>query len=88
MQIATANGLGQDDLDPSAQAPTTFWVYVAETTAFFGMVTSRLSVGLFMLRLVTVRWQRVSIWVSMITLSVICIGMFLHHVLNYHLITC
>ena len=76
MQVAAANGLGDDgEPDTSAQASSFFWVYVAETFAFLGMATSRLSVGLFMLRLVTVPWQKISIWLTMVTLSIICVSM-------------
>ncbi|RLL97500.1 hypothetical protein CFD26_105870 [Aspergillus turcosus] len=46
---------------------------VGQTFAVLGMAIAKLSLGIFLLRIVVKTWHRVSIWVSMISLSIVSV---------------
>ncbi|KAI0390102.1 hypothetical protein F5Y17DRAFT_446246 [Xylariaceae sp. FL0594] len=64
IQISVNHGLGRDfwslSLDDSSLA--IFWSYVANTFAILGNAMAKLSMGLFLLRVVQARWQRIALW--------------------------
>lgn len=65
LQIAVNRGLGRDfwalTLDQSSDA--IFWTYVANSFAILGNAMAKLSMGLFLLRVVQVRWHKIALWV-------------------------
>lgn len=65
-------GFGQSitDLSVDEGINAVLMEMIGQTFAVLGMAIAKISVGIFLLRIVTQRWQRVSIWVSMIILSI------------------
>ncbi len=65
IQVSVHSGLGQDfwTLDPSLSSDAIFWTYVANTFAIAGNTTAKLSMGLFLLRVVQLRWHKISLWI-------------------------
>jgi len=68
IQMAVRHGLGQDfwrlSLDNSSQA--IFWTYVANSFAIIGNATAKLSMGLFLLRVVQVTWHKIALWSAVV----------------------
>ncbi|TLS28451.1 hypothetical protein PpBr36_01423 [Pyricularia pennisetigena] len=64
IQVGVHHGLGRSfwslGLDDSSDA--IFWTYVANTFAITGNAMAKLSMGLFLLRVVQITWQRVALW--------------------------
>jgi hypothetical protein len=46
---------------------------VGQTFAVLGMAIAKLSLGIFLLRIVLKPWHRISIWVSMVSLSLVSV---------------
>lgn len=46
---------------------------VCETTMLIGIITSKCSVALFLLRFFIKQWQKWVLWFIMITLAIICL---------------
>ncbi|KAJ6087166.1 hypothetical protein N7467_006080 [Penicillium canescens] len=46
---------------------------IGQTFAVIGMAIAKLSLGLFLLRIVVKQWHRLSIWVSMVSLSIVSV---------------
>lgn len=46
---------------------------VGQTFAVLGMAIAKLSLGIFLLRIVVKTWHRVSIWASMVSLSIVSV---------------
>ncbi|KAI1814303.1 hypothetical protein GGS20DRAFT_576994 [Poronia punctata] len=69
IQISVLHGLGRDfwalSLDDSSLA--IFWSYVANTFAILGNAVAKLSMGLFLLRVVQLRWHRIVLWFAVAT---------------------
>jgi hypothetical protein len=65
IQVAVHNGLGQSFwvLSLAESSEAIFWTYVANTFAITGNAMAKLSMGLFLLRVVQVRWQKIVLWV-------------------------
>ncbi|ETS77933.1 hypothetical protein PFICI_09995 [Pestalotiopsis fici W106-1] len=65
IQVAVRNGLGQSFwvLSLAESSNAIFWTYVANTFAITGNAMAKLSMGLFLLRVVQVRWQKIMLWV-------------------------
>ena len=67
------HGLGQPmaslSLDEAAKA--VYMEMIGQTFAVLGMAIAKLSLCLFLLRIVVRQWHRLSIWAAMISLSVI-----------------
>ncbi|KAH8900234.1 hypothetical protein GQ53DRAFT_709630 [Thozetella sp. PMI_491] len=65
LQVAVQYGFGQSlwtlPLDDTSDA--IFWSYVANTFAITGNAMAKLSMGLFLLRVVQVRWHKIALWV-------------------------
>lgn len=68
IQMSVRHGLGQDfwrlSLENSSQA--IFWTYVANSFAIIGNATAKLSMGLFLLRVVQVTWHKIALWLAVI----------------------
>ncbi|KAI3321121.1 hypothetical protein HD806DRAFT_504670 [Xylariaceae sp. AK1471] len=66
IQISVNHGLGRNfwalSLDDSSLA--IFWTYVANTFAILGNAMAKLSMGLFLLRVVQVRWHKIALWTA------------------------
>ena len=67
------HGLGQPmpslSLDEAANA--VYMEMIGQTFAVLGMAIAKLSLCLFLLRIVVKKWHRLSIWAAMISLSII-----------------
>lgn len=65
LQLAQHYGLGKDfwKLSPESSSQAIFWTYVANTFAITGNCFAKLSMASFLLRVVQLRWQRVSLWI-------------------------
>jgi len=68
IQVAVHHGLGTSFWALSLQdsSDAIFWTYVANTFAITGNAMAKLSMGLFLLRVVQLRWHRVALWVLVI----------------------
>ncbi|KAI1204202.1 uncharacterized protein F4807DRAFT_448568 [Annulohypoxylon truncatum] len=68
IQVSVHYGLGQNfwklSIDDSSDA--IFWTYVANSFAITGNAMAKLSMGLFLLRVVQVRWHKIALWVAVI----------------------
>lgn len=68
LQVSCHYGLGKDfwtlAIEDSSEA--IFWTYVANTFAITGNALAKLSMGLFLLRVVQLRWQKISLWALVI----------------------
>lgn len=64
LQIAVFNGLGTDfwSLTFAQSSDAIFWTYVANSFAILGNALAKMSMGLFLLRVVQVRWHKVALW--------------------------
>ncbi|OGM43323.1 hypothetical protein ABOM_008713 [Aspergillus bombycis] len=73
--IAGHHGFGQPitslSMDEAVQA--VYMEMIGQTFAVLGMAIAKLSLGIFLLRIVVKRWHRVSIWISMVSLSVVSV---------------
>jgi hypothetical protein len=71
LQMSQHHGLGKDfyklSLDNSSEA--IFWTYVANTFAITGNCFAKLSMASFLLRVVQLRWQRLSLWALVLITS-------------------
>ncbi|KXJ97246.1 hypothetical protein Micbo1qcDRAFT_191787 [Microdochium bolleyi] len=68
IQLSVHHGLGQDfwklSKDNSSQA--IFWSYVANSFAIIGNAMAKLSMGLFLLRVVQVTWHKIALWTAVV----------------------
>jgi hypothetical protein len=68
IQIAVQSGLGRSfwelGIDDSSHA--IFWTYVANTFAIVGNAMAKLSMGLFLLRVVQLRWHKIALWTAVV----------------------
>src|SRR4051812_48587288 len=76
MQVSSGYGFGQPvmalELDDAVTAVE--YEMVGQTFAVIGMATAKVSLGLFLLRIVVEKGQKVVLWVaSMATLAVSCV---------------
>ncbi|KAI2462959.1 hypothetical protein F4781DRAFT_156209 [Annulohypoxylon bovei var. microspora] len=66
IQVSVYYGLGQNfwklSIDDTSNA--IFWTYVANSFAITGNAMAKLSMGLFLLRVVQVRWHKIALWVA------------------------
>ncbi|KAI9039404.1 uncharacterized protein KD926_009418 [Aspergillus affinis] len=71
--IAGIHGFGQPitmlSMDSAVQAVYT--EMIGQTFAVLGMAIAKLSLGFFLLRIVIEQWHRISIWISMVSLSLV-----------------
>jgi len=73
LQISSGFGFGQPvlalRLDDAVHAVE--WEMIGQTFAVVGMATAKVSLGLFLLRIVVEAWQKIALWVaSVLTLAV------------------
>lgn len=68
IQVAVQHGLGQNfwELSISDSSDAIFWTYVANTFAVIGNAMAKLSMGLFLLRVVQVKWHKIALWGAVI----------------------
>ncbi|KAF3064266.1 hypothetical protein GL218_00964 [Daldinia childiae] len=68
IQISVHYGLGQNfwALSIDDTANSIFWTYVANTFAITGNAMAKLSMGLFLLRVVQVRWHKIALWTAVV----------------------
>lgn len=75
LTIAERHGFGKPittlSMDEAVHA--VYMEMVGQTFAVLGMAIAKLSLGIFLLRIVVKTWHRVSIWVSMISLSIVSV---------------
>ncbi|KAE8374015.1 hypothetical protein BDV26DRAFT_296419 [Aspergillus bertholletiae] len=73
--IAGKHGFGQPitslSLDEAVQA--VYMEMIGQTFAVLGMAIAKLSLGIFLLRIVVKQWHRVSIWIAMVSLSIVSV---------------
>lgn len=73
--IAGVHGFGQPittlPIDSAVQA--VYNEMIGQTFAVIGMAIAKLSLGLFLLRIVVKQWHRISIWISMVSLSIVSV---------------
>ncbi|KAK7963872.1 hypothetical protein PG988_010846 [Apiospora saccharicola] len=68
IQVAVQNGLGTSfwSLSIAESSNAIFWTYVANSFAITGNAMAKLSMGLFLLRVVQARWQQIALWAAII----------------------
>ncbi|KAK8054608.1 hypothetical protein PG994_009675 [Apiospora phragmitis] len=71
IQVAVHHGLGKSfwGLSIAESSDAIFWTYVANSFAITGNAMAKLSMGLFLLRVVQARWQQVVLWAAIIVTS-------------------
>ncbi|KAK7959191.1 uncharacterized protein PG986_004045 [Apiospora aurea] len=71
IQVAVQHGLGKSfwGLSIAESSDAIFWTYVANSFAITGNAMAKLSMGLFLLRVVQARWQRVVLWLAIAVTS-------------------
>ncbi|KAH7120141.1 hypothetical protein B0J13DRAFT_568378 [Dactylonectria estremocensis] len=75
VHIAATYGFGQSiltlDLEDSARA--VYYEMIGQTFAVIGMAVAKISLGLFLLRIVMERWHKIAIWIAMVSLMAVSI---------------
>lgn len=78
MHVAAEHGYGQDNLDPDAQTDATYWRTIGQSFSLVATGVSKASVGLFLLRLTIIKWQRLSIYALIIFMMTAAICKYAH----------
>ncbi|KAL7622651.1 hypothetical protein AAE478_008164 [Parahypoxylon ruwenzoriense] len=77
MQISVHHGLGQNfwqlGIDDTSNA--IFWTYVANSFAITGNAMAKLSMGLFLLRVVQSKWHKIALWGAVIVTTTTSIAL-------------
>ena len=75
LTIAGVHGFGQSitvlEMDSAVKA--VYNEMIGQTFAVLGMAIAKLSLGIFLLRIVVKQWHRISIWFSMISLAIVSV---------------
>ncbi|KAM0098202.1 hypothetical protein ACP6JE_007286 [Aspergillus fumigatus] len=75
LTLSSQHGFGQPimtlSMDEAVHA--IYLEMVGQTFAVLGMAIAKLSLGIFLLRIVVKTWHRVSIWASMVSLSIVSV---------------
>ena len=50
-----------------------YYEMIGQTFAVLGMAIAKLSLGIFLLRIVVKQWHRISIWIAMVSLSAVSV---------------
>ncbi|KAH9885328.1 hypothetical protein F4778DRAFT_761137 [Xylariomycetidae sp. FL2044] len=68
IQVAVHYGLGRNfwHLSLADGSDAIFWTFVANSFAIVGNAMAKLSMGLFLLRVVQVRWHKVALWAAVV----------------------
>ncbi|KAH8592127.1 hypothetical protein B0O99DRAFT_462623, partial [Bisporella sp. PMI_857] len=77
IQVSVHYGLGQNfwQLSVASSSDAIFWTYVANSFAITGNAMAKLSMGLFLLRVVQVKWQRIALWFAVAITSMTSIAL-------------
>ncbi|KAJ5784142.1 uncharacterized protein N7518_009819 [Penicillium psychrosexuale] len=75
LTIAGVHGFGQsiNALEMDSAVKAVYNEMIGQTFAILGMAIAKISLGTFLLRIVIKRWHRISIWTSMISLSIVSV---------------
>lgn len=75
MTISGIYGFGQPitSLEMDLAVKAVYYEMIGQTFAVLGMAIAKLSLGIFLLRIVVKPWHRISIWVSMVSLAVVSV---------------
>jgi hypothetical protein len=76
IQIAVHRGLGSNfwELSVADGSDAIFWTYVANSFAIIGNAMAKLCMGLFLLRVVQVRWHKITLWLLVfVTITTSCV---------------
>ncbi|KAI4865713.1 hypothetical protein F4820DRAFT_447782 [Hypoxylon rubiginosum] len=77
IQVAVHYGLGQNfwqlNIDDTSNA--IFWTYVANSFAITGNAMAKLSMGLFLLRVVQARWHKIALWAAVVVTTATSIAL-------------
>ncbi|KAJ5226692.1 uncharacterized protein N7469_006698 [Penicillium citrinum] len=75
LTIAGMFGFGQPiaDLPTDSAVKAVYYEMIGQTFAVLGMAIAKLSLGIFLLRIVVKQWHRISIWISMVSLSIVSV---------------
>lgn len=75
MTIAGYYGFGQSitTLEMDMAVKAVYNEMVGQTFAVLGMAIAKISLGIFLLRIVVKQWHRISIWISMVSLAVVSV---------------
>ncbi|KAK6836991.1 hypothetical protein PG987_007486 [Apiospora arundinis] len=71
--VAAYHGYGQYDLDGDTVARSTYFRMIGQTFSLIATGASKATVGLFLLRLVVVRWMIIAIWVVMAVMGILSV---------------
>ncbi|KAJ5683484.1 hypothetical protein N7462_006649 [Penicillium macrosclerotiorum] len=73
--VAGVYGFGQSitSLEMDSAVNAVYYEMIGQTFAVLGMAIAKLSLGIFLLRIVVKQWHRISIWISMVSLSVVSV---------------
>lgn len=71
--VAAHNGYGRNDLTPEENVDATYYRMIGQTFSLIATGASKASVGFFLLRLVVVPWQIISIQVIMVVMGILSI---------------
>ena len=71
--ISALYGFGQNiwTLSSDDAASAIFWEMMCQAAAVISMALAKISLALFLLRIVVVTWHKIAIWASIITLAII-----------------
>lgn len=75
MTISGIYGFGQSitSLEMDMAVKAVYNEMIAQTFAVLGMAIAKLSLGIFLLRIVVKQWHRISIWISMVSLAIVSV---------------
>lgn len=75
MTISGLYGFGQSitSLEMDLAVKAVYYEMIGQTFAVLGMAIAKLSLGIFLLRIVVKKWHRISIWISMVSLAIVSV---------------
>lgn len=75
MTISGLYGFGQSitSLEMDLAVKAVYYEMIGQTFAVLGMAIAKLSLGIFLLRIVIKQWHRISIWISMVSLAIVSV---------------
>jgi hypothetical protein len=75
MTISGYYGFGQSitTLEMDMAVKAVYNEMIGQTFAVLGMAIAKISLGIFLLRIVVKQWHRISIWISMVSLAIVSV---------------
>lgn len=75
MTVSGSYGFGQPitTLDMDMAVKAVYNEMIGQTFAVLGMAIAKISLGIFLLRIVVKQWHRISIWISMVSLAIVSV---------------